>query len=558
MNANYNNYTGVSDFITSEELHSSASSNPNSVSPFGVQNSPPDGYIHTVDDGIHAQQMNITADHSTLGNLDSRSLNQAAETRQGDGQDQMRNTAARPVTKSRRACDSCSIRKVKCDLKVPCGRCVTHGLECTNIRVKKKCGPKKIHDKTRDAIKKLAITTALETNHFVPLISLETLLPCLNVYQVWYYGIWPVVSVAELISRIVEPSAYALGCAICATITGQVKFMANQKLVPKSILDIDFTSEAIRVKKTEPTLECILTSFFLHIALAHADAGATAVCYLRESITLAQIMGLDRVETYSSSPAETHRMRKIYYLLVVTERFVGLESSLPVILEPSVPFPSLDDEEYSILIGGFKELVKIFAIPNKSIFDQFRALKHDTNSFRLISTVQSQLQQITILEAAPDIQKANILISKYWMMTLTWEAASTNNMIDGSEFCLSNEFPIAIAREFCETTRTLPLISFEFNGPGVCVKLQVIARALMKAVNITRNPTGYEYMRRIFDMLAQLKNEVRLSITQFQALELTLTSMESMLSLRGVKGGYLTDVEAFDGVIGSNIYGGVS
>lgn len=569
MNSNYNYTETVAYHSVSEDSPARTASdhNPNSVSSFESQlGFSPDGYINSINDEIYAAQLNPILGETRVNNFDVGSSNGVMESAMSPSKQtvdavemagsshEVENAVAQSVRKSKRACDSCSIRKVKCDLKVPCSRCVTHGLECTNIRVKKKCGPKKIHDKTRDAIKKLAITSALESNLFVPIIGMDKLLSCLNVYQVWYYGIWPVISVAELISRAVEPPAYALSCAVCATIASQVRFMTNQKLVPKSILDIDFASEAIRVKKTEPTLESILTSFFLHIALANAGAGPTALCYLREAITLAQILGLDRVDTYSRSPAETHRMRKIYYLLVVTERFVCLEQSLPVILEPTVPFPSLDDEEYSILIGGFRELVKIFAIPNKSIFDQFRAIKNDAHSLRLISTVQNQLQQITILDAAPDIQKANILLSKYWMMTLTWDVAIANNMINNLEFCLTNEFPIAIAKEFCERTVGLPLVSYEFNGPGVCLKLEVIAKALMKAVNITRDSRGYEYVRRIFELLTLLRNEVRLAMDQFHMLEATLTEMEAMLRFKGAKVGYITNIDTFDGVIGLNVY----
>ncbi|KAI5957052.1 hypothetical protein CANMA_004466 [Candida margitis] len=564
MNTNYNNHFSetLAYHSVSEDSPAKTASdhNPNSVSSFESQlDLSPEGYINSINEEIYAAHMNPVVDQMRLNNFASGISNQATENSStGNIGGEVESTlGSQAISKSKRACDSCSIRKVKCDLKVPCSRCVTHGLDCTNNRVKKKCGPKRIHDKTRDAIKKLAISSALESNQFVPVISLDRLLPCLNVYQVWYYGIWPVLSVAELISRASDPSVYALSCAVCATISSQVRFMTNQKLIPKGILDVDFASEAIRVKKAEPTVESVLTSFFLHIALSNAGASPTGICYLREAITLAQIMGLDRTDTYSRSPAETHRMRKIYYLLVVTERFVCLEQSVPVILEPSVPLPSLDDEEYSILIGGFRELVKIFAIPNKSIFDQFRAIKNNPHSFRLISTIQNQLQQITILEAAPDIQKANILLSKYWMMILTWDVASANNMINNAEFCLSNEFPIAIAKEFCEKTDGLPLASYEFNGPGVCVKLEVIAKALMKAVNITRNTTGYEYVQRIFDLLTLLRNDVRLSITQFQALEITLNEMESMLQFRGEKVGYITNIDTFDDVIGSNVYGGL-
>ncbi|KAI5954264.1 hypothetical protein KGF54_002039 [Candida jiufengensis] len=402
-----------------------------------------------------------------------------------------------------RACDSCSVRKVKCDLKVPCNRCLTHSLKCTNNRIKKKCGPKKIHEKTRDAINQLAVTTALANDEFVPLIPLEKLLPCLNVYQVWYYGIWPVISVAELISRS-DPDAYALSCAVCATITNQVSFITNQKYIPQDIINIDFASEAIRVKKLQPTLESILTSFFLHIAITCKHRGPEAICYLREAITLAQMMGLDKPENYVVSTAEVHRMRKIYYLLLVTERFLCLEQSIPVLLEPSIPFPSLNHEEYSVLLSGFRELIKIFAIPNKSIFEQFRSIKNNEESLRLICTIQNQLKQIEILKAAPDIQKANILLSKYWMSILTWNIANENNMLNGIG-CLSNEFPITMSKEFCQVSKNLPLNSFQFNGSGVSFKLITIAKALIKSIKLTQDYSGYEYFKHISNILSHLR-----------------------------------------------------
>lgn len=140
------------------------------------------------------------------------------------------------------------------------------------------------------------------------------------------------------------------------------------------------------------------------------------------------------------------------------------------------------------------------------------------------------------------------------MMTLTWDVAIANNMINNLEFCLTNEFPIAIAKEFCERTVGLPLVSYEFNGPGVCLKLEVIAKALMKAVNITRDSRGYEYVRRIFELLTLLRNEVRLAMDQFHMLEATLTEMEAMLRFKGAKVGYITNIDTFDGVIGLNVY----
>lgn len=449
-------------------------------------------------------------------------------------------------TRKQRSCDSCSVRKVKCDYQVPCSRCVTHSLECTNIRAKRKPGPKKLHQKTKDAIRELAAKSTTNTHPvselsvtvpvisslssslsssssscsssssavsgpFCPSITLEYILPCLNVFQVWYYSIWPVISVADLISRKNEPTVYALSCAISAVMQYQLSFMANQTYIPSHVMSVQFIPEAVKYKKLEPTVESILTSLFLHVASAGESGTATSACFLREAITLAQVMGLDRKETYETcdTAANNHRFKKIYYLLVVTERFLSLEQALPVLLEPSIPLPSLENEEYPLLLYGFRELVKIFAIPGKSIFDRVRSVKNDASSRALICKIQSQLQQINILNDAPDIQKANIVLSKYWMMAWTWNVSETNRLVDENVACLSHEFPIKIARDFCQDSATLPLESFQFNGPGVCFKMLTIAKTLIKSNAITTSSAAQYYLRLIYERLSRLNFDLQ-------------------------------------------------
>ena len=46
-------------------------------------------------------------------------------------------------------------------------------------------------------------------------------------------------------------------------------------------------------------------------------------------------------------------------MLMVTERFMCIDDLIPVVLENSIKEFSLDDEQYSVLIDGFKELVKV-------------------------------------------------------------------------------------------------------------------------------------------------------------------------------------------------------
>ncbi|OBA24280.1 hypothetical protein METBIDRAFT_121912 [Metschnikowia bicuspidata var. bicuspidata NRRL YB-4993] len=61
----------------------------------------------------------------------------------------------KPTRKKRntsRACDVCSIRKTKCDNSRPCRLCVATNVKCTELRVRKKSGPKTFRKKTIDSI----------------------------------------------------------------------------------------------------------------------------------------------------------------------------------------------------------------------------------------------------------------------------------------------------------------------------------------------------------------------------------------------------------------------
>lgn len=51
-----------------------------------------------------------------------------------------------------RACDACATRKVKCETQRPCSHCTTNGLQCTQLRERKKSGPKSLSRYALDLI----------------------------------------------------------------------------------------------------------------------------------------------------------------------------------------------------------------------------------------------------------------------------------------------------------------------------------------------------------------------------------------------------------------------
>lgn len=64
--------------------------------------------------------------------------------------------AAPPARKKSRACDACSVRKTRCGDARPCRHCVHNKLECTELRQRKKSGPKSLRSKTLASISSIA------------------------------------------------------------------------------------------------------------------------------------------------------------------------------------------------------------------------------------------------------------------------------------------------------------------------------------------------------------------------------------------------------------------
>lgn len=121
---------------------------------------------------------------------------------------------------------------------------------------------------------------------------------------------------------------YSLATAIAAATIAQLK-QASTPMGGEPITGDFLEAECQRARSLfkyglQPNLMTLRTSFFLHVYHENQQAGGgTSLLYLREAITIAQMMGLHREASYIGlSPKEQQLRRRILWLLFVTERFV--------------------------------------------------------------------------------------------------------------------------------------------------------------------------------------------------------------------------------------------
>lgn len=405
-------------------------------------------------------------------------------------------------------------------------------------------------------------------------LSLDMLLPYLQVYQTWFYGYWPVLSVADLMVTLAcnttmddqeyieltddNAMKYSLACSVCAAIATHISFVSQPESISAhtGISSQIYADEAKRVRNlfdytANPDVDTLLSSFFLYSHYVnHKGNTARAIVYLREAISICQILGFHDPSAYSNkSGAETHRWKKIYYMLLVTERFMCFEDGMPVILESSIELPLLENEEYPNLLTGFTELVKVFSIPGKNFFGEINnkhgqmtaglfkgyLQTHGINEKKkFLQDVQEQLiNPLNPHIKISDSQTLNIVLSQSWIQAIAWHITSDNGLIrylDDVRDCFSVEFPLTIAREFLRVTSGLPSFAFESNGPGVCVKLLEIANSLTFAIQKSSNRyLMVETLDGIFRLVNQFKNDVTLPLNVYNKVGSLIASFKNFV-----------------------------
>lgn len=116
---------------------------------------------------------------------------------------------------------------------------------------------------------------------------------------------------------------YALANAVGAATMAQLKLDSLEDAVTASSMEAECQrAKGLDVNGRNASLNTLRIAFFLHVYHENQEAGGVqSLLYLREAITLAQIMGLHRESTYTAFPSlEQDLRRRIIWLLFVTER----------------------------------------------------------------------------------------------------------------------------------------------------------------------------------------------------------------------------------------------
>jgi len=442
---------------------------------------------------------------------------------------------------TRRACDPCSVRKVRCDGNQPCSRCEAASWECTYLKTHGKSGPKGPRRTTEAAIRRLqersksthgearshsdasldaASPLTAEFPYMDPFLPAENIkawtngknphfsttpirlrrlsVSCisqyLEIYQARGYGIWPVVDAEALTARLLthpdDLEAYSLATAICAAIVSQFSFDAEPGSPVEGHYRVSarvFDNEAKKARRESDHMEnvsifSLLGSFFLHVYSANVGRMNVSTILLSEAITKAHIVGLHKITYYQGmTPEQTQHALRIYWLLFITERAHSLQHDVPTTLKRSPDLPPLENLNDGTVTPAYVQLCRLFSILDVTITVQPGTARN------ALALAQQQLScDEASLSLEDELQRADIIMTQQWMRIFLWQHAlnvtKMSSEHQNEEFSFA--FPAKVAQTVLSNLSSLSRQSIEAHGPGMESKLFDVANSLADVMMI--------------------------------------------------------------------------
>ncbi|EAA60630.1 hypothetical protein AN8596.2 [Aspergillus nidulans FGSC A4] len=338
-------------------------------------------------------------------------------------------------------------------------------------------------------------------------VPLSAIAPVLYIYHVRMYPVWPIVDVDDLIANLQQDpenkdhERFALATSIAAATMAQLRLggSTSDRSVTADVLAAECLEARRRLDyRSRVNLDNVRTAFFLHVYYENQQPGGSeSVLYLREAITMAQMMYLHREASYPSLAAEEQKIRRrVLWLLFVTERGVCILHKLPVILKTDTAMPETDADDE--VLPAFLKLLTLFRLFEQSrmfdiVEDYHLGLEPPVSSSAATAATFDEMFQdkspdgFGTLDRVSDVQRADICVTRHWMRILAWKALShsSTGRQPSSDCFLSPVFPLIVGKDLVSVVYRLPRVALQAHGLGMQLKLYEIATSLADAVTST-------------------------------------------------------------------------
>ncbi|PWY68938.1 C6 transcription factor [Aspergillus sclerotioniger CBS 115572] len=427
---------------------------------------------------------------------------------------------------TKRACDECISRKVKCSGAWPCETCqnAPKQVNCTYLKPARRRGPKVrryngvpeetvVDTLTGSSVDHGAVRVSSVERGSAPTedrdcaattIPMESLASVVRLYQRASYSVWPVVNAEVLLEKLEggtqDVGTLCLAMALCAAT------MAQLELAPIAVDDwvVDsaaMASECMRMREANKYREhldkrSILVSFFLHVYHAKINKRNSAMMFIQEAVSGARLLKLDEGVGDRDTSGVVANEEIMFLLLWVSERGWAMH----VGLEPSYSSPLRLPDDISVGnnadVKGLLELARLFAT-----FDGFSSARRNAGgSGQPVMTVDGLAETESVLSMLsfgqgdrPSTRIADYCITKAWMRTIIWQEALSRHLLSSKSYTqlMTFKFPAVVSRDLLKSLQGFTESDLLPLGRDQLLKCFEIANSLADTVLFTSSVSAY-------------------------------------------------------------------
>jgi hypothetical protein len=312
-----------------------------------------------------------------------------------------------------------------------------------------------------------------------PRIPHTLLTPVVEAYRSLVYPVWPVLDADHVLTRLEtgDHDVYTLVVGLCSATMAQLN-LAPITHQGRHITSSTLERECCRMRSTsvyrnEPTMDAVLTSFFLHVFHAKADRQNAAMMYLQEAIALARLLRLDELDLMLGrriggggveDDEQAIRNQIIYVLLWVSERGYAMQFGLPVTIRETIVLPQFNPDDLDVYGQGLLELARLFASFD-AFFQQTRRIgtrsstllaMEDAGGF-LLAAHEALASNVPRPEDYNVVQRTDFQVTKQWMRTLLWQQSRYQGLLSelSEADAMTLLFPSQVAHDLLEYLSTI-------------------------------------------------------------------------------------------------------
>ncbi|KAK9384439.1 hypothetical protein V1515DRAFT_618072 [Lipomyces mesembrius] len=251
-----------------------------------------------------------------------------------------------------------------------------------------------------------------------------------------------------------------------------------------------------------PSVDSILTSFYLCVCLFNRQLPHAAWSRLCEAVTLAAIMEEQSLEDETAMVDEREHRATLYRILAVTEHAYAVQYRYAISINLLSRLQEFNSHRpgQSGAISGVATLVSLFSVVSIDMLDCWNdkcaasspdsycekfTTERAIDMHRFISDVYKYETADNLLSEA---QIADVTISQLWLHNRLWNVCYSHGLLgaqSNADSCweMSLTYALDIARDTMRISKRLTMESLEVNGISIIGKLYDIACSIVMVLS---------------------------------------------------------------------------